>query len=531
MPSCQFAVICLPLVRKLGQHAIRTSEAVQLPLAGPLISRSPMHESIEPTSTGKPSHSTIHTLNDDELLHIFYLFRLHIQDEEWNQIRFVLHWKRQRWWYKLAQVCQRWRSIIFASPSRLDLHLLCTYGTPVADMLTHSPPLPLTIYYPDKYRKMTKKDEKCILLALQHRDRVRHIMLAFRTSSWQKVITAMDEQFPTLERMRIEVPIHGSARLVLPSTFQAPLLRSFTLANVILPIGSTLLMTTVGLVTLILDDIPSVYFAPSHLLTRLSLMPHLEKLVVRFYTPTPRVEPQLSSTSVMTHITLPNLRIFIFRGVSPYLDALLAWIAAPLLNNFDISISKQPPFVVPHLLRFMRTTQNFDLSAIELNFSIYGFLLIKDLRSHSLFCMRINSGPLDLQVSSAVEILTTLEPVLSVVETLVLNHLEFYNEPSGWHKDVDRTLWRDLLRLFSNVNLLHVHHVLVREITRSLHPDNEEMPLDILPNLKDFQYEGESNIDYAFMPFIKDRQATRHPVTLSKIDGSPRTFGSMSHFE
>jgi hypothetical protein len=41
----------------------------------------------------------------------------------------------------------------------LDLHLVCTNGVPVADMLSHSPHLPLIIYYhPDTLdpREMTE---------------------------------------------------------------------------------------------------------------------------------------------------------------------------------------------------------------------------------------------------------------------------------------------------------------------------------------------------------------------------------------
>jgi len=43
-------------------------------------------------------------------------------------------WERERWWYKLAQVCQRWRHLMLASPFHLRLSLVCMAGTPVADI-------------------------------------------------------------------------------------------------------------------------------------------------------------------------------------------------------------------------------------------------------------------------------------------------------------------------------------------------------------------------------------------------------------
>jgi hypothetical protein len=271
------------------------------------------------------------------LLRIFYLIRLDIQDEEACLIDSNWDWGRQRWWYKPAQVCQRWRSIIFESPSRLDLHLLCTYGTPIADMLTHSPPLPLTIYYHSKNRDTTTEDEEGIRLALQLRDRLRRIRLALPASSLRRIITDIDGPFPILERLYILSRTNGDTSLVLRSTFQAPLLRDFALQTVAVPIGSPFLITRVGLVILCLEDIPSsAYFPPSYLLTRLSLMPQLEKLVIRFRSPLPSlsIEPQLSRASVMADITLSHLRIFHFKGMSTYLEGLLAWIRSPLLRNF-----------------------------------------------------------------------------------------------------------------------------------------------------------------------------------------------------
>ncbi|KAH9974302.1 hypothetical protein BGW80DRAFT_1559832, partial [Lactifluus volemus] len=107
---------------------------------------------------------TSNKLNDDILLNIFHLYQLdylYTRDEEDSSDRNVrLRWDRQRWWYKLAQVCRRWRCLILAYPIRLDINLLCSYGVPVADMLAHSPPLPLTIWYSNGDREMTAKDEE-----------------------------------------------------------------------------------------------------------------------------------------------------------------------------------------------------------------------------------------------------------------------------------------------------------------------------------------------------------------------------------
>jgi hypothetical protein len=516
MPSSWPIAICLPLFGRLARCA--PGRETHTPLSQ---FHSSAHDSIE--STSQRRHSPIHTLNDDVLLNIFYLIQLDIQDQvAIHSIGSNWEWgRRRRWWYKLAQVCRRWRSIIFASPSRLDLHLLCTYGTPVADMLTHSPPLPLTIDYCYKafVTTVTAKDYKGILLALQHRDRVHHIRLVLPASGLQMVITAMDEPFPILEQMYISsytrTDHYTTLTLPLPKTIQTPHLRHFALRTVALPLGSLSLLTTVGLVTLVLEDIPSfAYFPPSDLLTHLSLMPQLEKLVTQFrsHPPSLSVEPQLSNASVMTEVTLSHLRTFDFRGVSTYLEGLLAWIRAPLLSNFGVEFLN-PNITIPHPLQIIRSA-NFALSSIELSFRSTGIFLrsrFPELIYH--LCTGFFLKTLDWQVSSAVQILSALGPALSTVEMLILCQ----PRPERYSA-VDRTQWRSLLRLFNNVKILYLQDNLVNELARSLRSEGEEIPLDILSNLKELRFSSGGDSGERFHPFIKERQAAGHPVDLREVN-------------
>src|SRR5260221_1979211 len=99
-----------------------------------------------------------------------------LQGEEWNY--------RERWWYKLTHVCQRWRKLIFASASYLGVCLVCTYGTPVANMLAHSPPLPLIVDYADETRGLTVEGGEGLWLALlpERRDPVPRIRLLVHES-------------------------------------------------------------------------------------------------------------------------------------------------------------------------------------------------------------------------------------------------------------------------------------------------------------------------------------------------------------
>jgi hypothetical protein len=134
--------------------------------------------------------------------------------------------------------------------------------------------------------------------------------------------------------------------------------------------------------------------------------------------------------------------------------------------------------------------------------------------------MQIMCRHLDWQVSSAVQILTAFEPILSIVGDLMLYHMEADKESSEWHNEVDRTQWRDLLRPFKNVKIFRVQSEFAEELGRSLHSKDEEMPLDILSNLKELRYSGGRKSAGAFRPFIQQRNVAGHPVNLRSAGSS-----------
>src|SRR5712675_2359159 len=55
------------------------------------------------------------------------------------------YYEKRGVWIALAHVCRRWRSLVFQSPRRLNLRLICTPKTRVRNTLDIWPPLPLVI--------------------------------------------------------------------------------------------------------------------------------------------------------------------------------------------------------------------------------------------------------------------------------------------------------------------------------------------------------------------------------------------------
>jgi hypothetical protein len=194
-------------------------------------------------------------------------------------------------------------------------------------MMAHSPPLPLVIDYSDAVWDITAEDEEGIMLALGLRDRVHRIRLQIPVLRLQKLIMAIDEEYPVLEYL-ILAPSkkETSTTLMLPERFQAPHLHHLTLLGFVLPTGSRLLMTAMSVVTLCLYmNHPSSYFQPNTLLQWISSMPQLETLLIAFFSPVPNhdVERQLMHIPALTRVTLPNLRWFVLQGVSTYMEAVI----------------------------------------------------------------------------------------------------------------------------------------------------------------------------------------------------------------
>ena len=189
----------------------------------------------------------------------------------------------------------------------------------------------------------------------------------------------------------------------------------------------------------------------------------------------------------------------------------------------DIVPFNQLTFTVPRLLQFMDTSETLRISAVLLAFDghfteLLAFKLAGGQKSHS-FRVLIWCRHLDWKVSTAAQILDTLQPILTVVEKLTLSHEE-HNASSEWLNEVDRTQWRQFLRPFSNLKTLYVQNQLVGILAHSLQTEDGDPPLELLPNLKEVGYSGGRVAPKALTSFIDERQVAGHPVNLTMVDHS-----------
>jgi len=342
------------------------------------------------------------------------------------------------------------------------------------------------------------------------------IRLRVPVPSLQKLITAIDNEFPILEFLYIGSHAKHNTCVALPLTFEAPQLRHLILRHLASPIRSPLLTTAIGLVTLALRwTYP--YPHPNHFLQPLSLLPHLVTLEIGFRSPVPKrdIERCLLNAPMATYLTLPNLRLFTFWGASAYLEALLPQMRTPLLETLNVHFFNQLIVSLPRLLEFITITENLrfdDVTFVFFREGVSAMAFPNTRTGLTSFYIDVWCGHLDWQVSSMAQIFSVLGPLFSTVVKLTLDYTE-HSLSSEWHNQANRTQWRELLGSFRNVETLCVHKDLFGEVSHTLQLDGDP-PLEILPELKELVCPVGSCDDRAFASFIQDRSVAGRPINV-----------------
>ncbi|KAI9435926.1 hypothetical protein H4582DRAFT_2161393 [Lactarius indigo] len=463
-------------------------------------------------------YTSIESINDDILFSIFKSYRL-IDENSWNL---------RLGWCKISHVCRRWRNLLHELAFHLDMHILCTNGSPVVETLTHLPPLPFVIDYQGETGTIGAKDELGMSQALQLRDRVRRVMLSIPPAGLQKLFILIDGSYPILEHLCLSPTAQeADAGLILPKSFMAPNLRHLNLLGIGIPTKLPLLSSTTSLVTLTLTNIQSSgYFLPEHLVARLRFLPQLEEMAICFSVPIPRpsAEGELWN-GPETPVTLPILKRLTFRGVSAYLESLVAQISAPLLEHLGITVFNQVAFTLQHISHFTNTTQGLKLPIASVIFEHDAVSVVADQydRQHrangpSSFSFRVLCREFDWQADCAAQICNALMPALSGVEGLTLD-FEGRRIPTEWQDGaVDSATWRELLGPFIGARELRICHALVWELSFALESDNAGLDPILLPGLQELipQLE-EEHANNAFASFVDSRQIAGRPVRMSPL--------------
>jgi hypothetical protein len=425
-------------------------------------------------------------------------------------------------WITLVHVCRRWRSVVFQSPRRLNLQLLCTAKTPARDTLDIWPPFPLIIY--DRDTEPGEVDN--ITAALEHNDRVCQISLLSRPElKYITDLAAMHKPFPELTGLELGV-LGNKPGPILPDSFlggTAPRLRSLDLEGIPFPGLPKLLLSATHLVYLYLYYIPhSGYFPPEAMANSLSGLTSLESLRLQFQSPRPRpaLESRRPPPPPLTRAILPSLTEIKFKGASEYLEVILARIDSPQLDDLHITFFNEIIFDTPQFFQFI--SRNPTLRAPEkgrIAFS-YDAVTVKfpsQISDHRGLSVDIPCKASGWQLSAVEQVCTSSLPPVSTLEDLYI--LEFPRWRPRLQDDVEDTLWLEVLRPFVAVKNLYIFEEFAPRIAPALQELVGARTTDVLPTLENIFLAGlqpSGPLQEGIEKFVAARQLISHPVAVSR---------------
>ena len=387
-----------------------------------------------------------------------------------------------RFWPRLVHVCRKWRQIVFASQRALHLRLFCTHRTPVLKTLDCWPALPIVLHYggAPALDPPTPNDEDNIMAAMKHPDRVSSISLTV-TSSLLEKLSATERLFSELEELVLLS--QGSVRLTLPNAFRwGVCLRTLHLTGAAIPALPELLSPSKGLIDLQIHKIPDVgYFSPEAFVNALSGMTQLRTLSLHFLSFPPHLHTLGSPPRSWERVVLPALACLEYRGISEYMDRLVARIDAPRLGGIDITFFGQSKMDTSQLCRFInRIEMQKSHSRAEILSSERAISIsFTHPESPTRLKLQMSCKTLARQLSYMAKICSRLSAFILGVEHL---HISSTQSPSGQDYN-DRVEWLNLISPFRGTKWFHVAGDHSKNIVLALHSWQRDAVQPVLPAL------------------------------------------------
>ena len=457
----------------------------------------------------------IDVLPDDVLLEVFD-FYVDTGPYRWYEDK-----KRIEKWQLLVHVCRRWRNLVFGSPSRLNLRLVCTLQTPAKDRLDVWPTFPLIIG--GDVGSFSVIDN--VIVALGQSNCVCQVSLP-RLSSWQleKVSAAMQVSFPELTHLHLHS--YGATPLVIPDSFlggSAPRLQDLYLDGTPFPGLPKLLLSATQLTYLSIYGIPhSGYFSPKEMVASLSVMSSLEDLTLEFQSPQSRPDWE-SQLPPPKRSILPALRCFLFKGVTEYFEEFVACIDTPQLDRIYIIFFNQVDFDFPRLAQFINITPTLRESAkahVIFN-DIEAEVVLRFPTSRNrrrVLGIKIPCKEPDWQLSSIEQVCNFL-PTFSMVEDLYIKHQ--YSK-LVWKDDaIENSLWLEVLLPFTAVKYLYLSKESAPGIAAALQELVGGRMTEVLPGLRKIFVVGLAESGFFrenLEQFVAARQLSDRPISISVWD-------------
>ena len=451
---------------------------------------------------------TVDDLPDDDFLAIFDFCVVRYQDLNFRVFRESDTKRKIESWQSLIHVCRRWRGLVFGSPRRLNLQLVCILGTSSArSSLDVWPALPLLIE-----GRISEASVDNVVAELEQSDRICQINLDFYTKlQIEKLWTAMQVPFPELAGLYLTYEDLPNMP-VLPDSFlggSAPRLLFLRMDTIPFPGLPKLLLSASHLVELCLLNIPhSGYISPEAMVTCLSMLSRLEELDLEFNSPQSSPDQESRRPSPPTRHVLPALTRFAFKGVNEYLEELVARIDTPRLYWLSTTYFNDIDFDTPEVMQFISRTLTFE-APIEARVFFGSLAAWVRLQSHAFHLEEVKVKILcraPEQLSSLAQICTSSSSLFSTAENL------YIYDPSDsqldWKDGVEINEWLELLLPFTAVKNLYLSKQFAPRVAPALQEITGGTTTEVLPTLHNLfleRFQPSEPVHEGFGQFISAR--------------------------
>jgi hypothetical protein len=374
--------------------------------------------------------------------------------------------------------------------------------------------------------RVTETSVDNVIAELEHSDRICQINLHCGTTSQiENLWTAIQVPFP--EVAALYLLYEDLSGPVLPDSFlggSAPRLRFLALTSIPFPGLPNLLLSATHLVYLDLLNIPhSGYISPEAMVTCLSLLTSLEKLVLQFNSPQSCPDQESRRPPPPTRSILPALTSFSFKGVNEYLEDIVSWIVSPRLRLLWITFFNDIDFNTPELNQFISRTPALTVLTYDearLIFDSHRALVwLRQSQPERSVEVTILCQASDWQLSSLAQICTFSLHLFLTMENLYI-YEDLYSPPN-WKDDIENTEWLDLLLPFTAVKNLYLSKQFSPRIAPALLELTGGRATEVLPALQNVLlevFQQSEPFQEGIAQFISVRRLTNHPVAISTWD-------------
>jgi hypothetical protein len=209
-----------------------------------------------------------------------------------------------------------------------------------------------------------------------------------------------------------------------------------------------------------------------------------------------------------------------FKGISNYLEVLLAWIDAPQLSTLYITFTSRIASGTPQLIEFthrMPKLKALEKARVFFDNAFATKIARVNLSSQTSGYRDLNVGFIcrksDRLLSSLEQVFTPSLPPLSTLEDLYI-----YEGSLDWQRNFENMPWPELLHPFTAVKNLYLSKNFARHIVPALQKLVGGRSTEVLPSLENIfleRLEPSGPVQEGIGHFIAARQATGHAITIT----------------